>query len=207
MNLVQIKVTLKIKETLKNALSTLSSTTNEYKQLENALTLKSDYISADIVHLAYKILNQNDNHDNENKNKKFYFHELLAGCDLFVPEYREPERNNELAQRCEQLKAEQSNREYREMTKNVDLSYSYRTENRKINDSILPDMRSVQGQLITIVNVVVTILCAFLFGYKAIEYSTGNHHPILQITFGLFCSILVAIADFYFLLKRFKKLD
>jgi len=140
--------------------------------------------------------------------KKFYFHELLSGCDLFLPEYQEPERNSELEQRCEQLKAEQANREYREMTKNVDRAYSYQTCSKKANDSILPDMRSIQGQLITIFNVVLTIICAFFFGYKTIEYSAGNHyHPLFKITFGLFCSIVVAIADFYFLFKRFKKLD
>jgi len=72
MNLVQIKLTLKVKETFKNALLLLSSTTtNEYKQLNNILTSESDYVSADLVHLAYKILNEHYNDDNEeNKNKK-----------------------------------------------------------------------------------------------------------------------------------------
>jgi len=59
----------------------------------------------------------------------------------------------------------------------------------------LPDMRSVQGQLLTIFNVILTIIGAFVFGYKAIEYSAGHDRFILQISFGLICALIVAIAD------------
>ncbi|CAF3635128.1 unnamed protein product, partial [Rotaria sp. Silwood2] len=68
-------------------------------------------------------------------------------------------------------------------------------------------MKSVQGQLITVANVFLTIGAAFVFGYKSIEYSTGTKNFVLQISCGLFCAFIVAIADLYFLFKRLNKLE
>jgi hypothetical protein len=195
MNLVQIERTSSIEELLENALKKIDNqNSNDYKQIENILLSKiTKYISASILFNAYKL-----------SDKEKYFHEILAGSDLFVPAYHEPERNPELNERIERLKAEQANREYDEMTKNVNCN---RLGFNKSTDSFLPDMKSVKGQLITIANVFLTIGAAFVFGYKAIEYSTETKNFVLQISFGLFCAFLVAIADLYFLFKRLNKLE
>jgi len=195
MNLVQIERTSSIVELLENALSKIDDrNSNRYKQFENIL--QSDinkYIPASILHDAYKL-----------SDKEKYFHEILAGADLFVPAYVEPERNPELQARVERLQAEQANREYEEMTKNVNAN---RFQLSKQTDSMIPEMKSVQGQLITVVNVFLTIGGAFAFGYKSIEYSTGTKDFVTQIIFGLFCAFIVAIADIYFLFKRLNKID
>jgi hypothetical protein len=195
MNLVQIQRTTSIEQFLENVLEKIDNkNSNDYKQIENILQSKTTkYVPASILFDAYKL-----------SDKEKYFHELLAGCDLFVPAYVEPERNPELNERIERLKAEQANREYDEMTKNVNFN---RIHSNKSTESFMPDMKSMQGQLITIANVFLTIGGAFVFGYKAIEYSAGTKNFVLQISFGLFCAFLVAIADLYFLFKRLNKID
>ena len=195
MNLVQIERTSSIEQLLENALEKIENkTSNDYKQIENVLHSKSTkYIPASILLDAYKL-----------SDKDKYLHEILTGCDLFVPAYIEPERNPELNERVERLKAQQANREYDEMTKNVSFN---RLRSNKSTDSFVPDMKSMQGQLITIANVFLTIGGAFVFGYKVIEYSAGTQHFVLQISFGLFCALIVAIADLYFLFKRLNKIE
>jgi len=195
MNLVQIERTSSIEQLLENVFKKIDNkNSSDYKQIENILQSKTTkYISASILLDAYKL-----------SDKDKYLHEILAGSDLFVPAYIEPERNPELNERIERLKAQQANREYDEMTKNVNLNRLYAT---KPTESFLPDMRSVQGQIITIANVFLTIGGAFVFGYKAIEYASPTKNFTLQISFGLFCAFIVAIADLYFLFKRLHKLE
>lgn len=195
MNLVQIERTSDIEQLLENVVKKIDNkNSNDYKQIENILqSKKTKYIPASILYEAYKL-----------SDKEKYFHEILANCDLFVPPYIEPERNPELNERVERLKAQQANREYDEMTKNVNFN---RIHSNKSTGTFMPDMKSVQGQLITIANVFLTIGGAFMFGYKAIEYSSETINFVLQISFGLFCAFIVAIADLYFLFKRLNKLE
>ena len=195
MNLVQIGRTPAVEQLLRDALKHIvDHDSRAYKQIDHALqSTTSECVSASVVVDAHKIVGKN-----------VYLHEILAGCDLFVPRYVEPERNPELNERVERLKAEQANREYDEMTKNVNVS---RYHSNKASDSFIPDMKSVQGQIITIFNVFLTIFGSFLFGYKAVEYSTGVKDFLLQVSCGLVCAFIVAIADLYFLFKRLNKLD
>ena len=195
MNLVQIERTSTIEQFLENVLIKIDNKdSKDYKQIENILQSKTiKYVPASVLFDAYKL-----------SDKETYFHEILTGCDLFVPPYIEPERNPEYVQRIEKLKAQQANREYDEMTKNVNFN---RLHAKNPTDSYIPDMKSVQGQLITVANVFLTIGGAFAFGYKAIEYSAGTKNFVLQISCGLFCAFIVAIADLYFLFKRLNKLE
>lgn len=48
------------------------------------------------------------------------FHDLIIGCDIKLPQPVAEPRNQELEARIQRLKAEQANREYQAMTKNVD---------------------------------------------------------------------------------------
>ena len=196
MNLVQIQRTSAVERLLKDALEKIDDRTSSVsKQIENVLQASTaqQYIPASVILEAHKVAD-----------KDKYLHEILAGCDLFVPSYVEPERNPELQERVERLQAQQANREYNEMTRNVDFS---RFNTQTAGASFLPDMKSMQGQLITVANVFLTILGAFTFGYKAVEYSVGVKDFALQVSCGLFCALLVAIADFYFLFKRFNQIQ
>lgn len=196
MNFVQVRRTATIENCLKTARAMIEDRTSTlFKQIDHLLQSGEEkaYIPVSVIIEAQKLCR-----------KTSYLHEILSGSDLYVPAYIEPPRNPELQERVERLKAEQANQEYAEMTKNVDLNRRHPTRSP---GSIVPDMKSVQGQLITVVNVFLTVLGAFMFGYKAIEYSTGVKNFVLQISVGLFCAFLVAVADVYFLFKRFNKLD
>lgn len=50
------------------------------------------------------------------------FHDLMIGCDVKLPEPEVQPRNQELEARIQRLKAEQADREYKAMTKNVDTT-------------------------------------------------------------------------------------
>lgn len=195
MNLVQIERTPRIEQFLESTLAKLESkSSDDYKQIERVLqSTTTKYIPASVLAIAHKL-----------SDKGTYLHELLTGCDLFVPAYVAPERNPELQARVERLQAEQANREYDDMTKNVSSNRLY---SKRQAESMMPDMRSMQGQLITVANVFLTIGGAFFFGFKAVEYSTGVKNFPLQISFGLLCAFIVAIADLYFLFKRLNAVE
>lgn len=58
--------------------------------------------------------------ENENSSTKVYFHEIFKGTEVILPKNIEIPRNEELEKRCQRLKAEQQNRDYNKMTKNID---------------------------------------------------------------------------------------
>lgn len=60
------------------------------------------------------------NENNKNSQEKVYLHELLEGSEIILPKNKEVPRNPELESRCQKLKAEQENKVYNDMTKNVD---------------------------------------------------------------------------------------
>lgn len=48
------------------------------------------------------------------------FHALLAECEMILPEPQFPPRNPQLEARIQRLRAQQANRDYQEMTRNID---------------------------------------------------------------------------------------
>ncbi len=48
------------------------------------------------------------------------FHELLSECEMILPTPKVPPRDPVLEARCQKLRAEQQEREYKRMTSNVD---------------------------------------------------------------------------------------
>lgn len=58
--------------------------------------------------------------ENEKKGEKLYFHALFEGSKIILPENMPIERNPALEKRCELLRNQQENRNYKSMTKNVD---------------------------------------------------------------------------------------
>lgn len=75
-----------------------------------------------------KVLNLQDLHwvfdylqtYNESRTNKVYLHELLEDCQIILPKNAKIPRNIELEKRCARLRASQQNKEYSDMTKNVD---------------------------------------------------------------------------------------
>eukprot|EP00057_Strongylocentrotus_purpuratus_P004358 XP_003728532.1 PREDICTED: transmembrane protein 199 [Strongylocentrotus purpuratus] len=128
--------------------------------------------------------------------KPAYLHELLEGADVYHPPLREPERNPELVARLERLQAEQEDREYRRMTKNVKI----KTYGESPLAQVGQEVRTFQVQMMGIFNVVLTIGGGFVFGYMAALY---QDQPIIwRVTAGLILAFIVAVADLYFFIKH-----
>lgn len=88
----------------------LSSTSdNKIESSEKLLSLQD-------LHWLYNYLQKN----NKKSEKKVYLHELIEGSEIILPKNQEVPRNPELESRCKTLRAQQQNRAYHEMTKNVD---------------------------------------------------------------------------------------
>ncbi|ESO87923.1 hypothetical protein LOTGIDRAFT_98317, partial [Lottia gigantea] len=123
-----------------------------------------------------------------------YLHEMISDSDIFLPSPPPPVRNPELQARIDKLKLQQANKEYKEMTKNVDLTQKYHAD--KFGD----DIKALNRHLIAVFNFIVTVGGAFAFGYKSVEYSVGSSLP-LQMMSGLIFATVVFFADLYFLIK------
>lgn len=57
-------------------------------------------------------------------------------------------------------------------------------------------------QLIGVLQLLVSIATGFLFGYKGIEWIVGNIETSARILLGVFCAIIIGIAELYFLIKK-----
>ncbi|GBN31056.1 hypothetical protein AVEN_218312-1 [Araneus ventricosus] len=121
-------------------------------------------------------------------------HEILEECELFFCSAPPPPRNPELEERISKLKAEQANAEYRSMTKSL-------LPPDKSKSSLREDINTVSSQVIAIINFVLTVGGTFCFVYKAVEYALPHQNIPAQVLMALLSSIVVAVADIYFLLK------
>jgi hypothetical protein len=68
------------------------------------------------------------------------------------------------------LKAQLEEEDYQRMVSNVDLNSPYR-QSKSTKARFVPEFKTLQGQIVSIFNVVLVVGGAFAFGYKAIEYS------------------------------------
>lgn len=66
--------------------------------------------------------------DRTNPDTNIYLHEVLEGCDLVLPQNEVIKRNPVLEARIKKLQKEQEEREYKAMTKNVDMTKKFAVE-------------------------------------------------------------------------------
>ncbi|XP_071789736.1 transmembrane protein 199-like [Asterias amurensis] len=124
-----------------------------------------------------------------------YLHELLEGSEVFFPPLPKPQRNPELLARLERLKAEQENKEYKEMTRSVNADIFGKSPLAQVGQEV----RSVQVQLMGILNILLTVVGAFVFGFMAMYYSGQSVNARVLCGFSL--AMIVAVADLYFFIK------
>ncbi|ERL87115.1 transmembrane protein 199 [Dendroctonus ponderosae] len=130
-------------------------------------------------------------------NSKVYLHELLENSEIVLPKNEEIPRNRELEKRCQKLKAEQQNREYQNMTKNVD---GFR---RKLpEDTISYQLKMMNTHLIAVFQFIVSVLAGFAFGFIGIELLVGSLDFGFRLMLGTICALVIAIAELYFLAKK-----
>ncbi|XP_050305324.1 transmembrane protein 199 [Anthonomus grandis grandis] len=134
---------------------------------------------------------------NSDNNNKIYLHELLEGSEVVLPKNELIPRNKELEKRCQKLKAEQQNREYANMTKNVDNFRKTLPE-----DTIGYQIKMMNKHLIAVFQFVVSVITGFAFGYVGVELLIGSLDFGVRMVLGIFCALTVATAELYFLLKN-----
>ncbi|XP_064646545.1 transmembrane protein 199-like [Lineus longissimus] len=126
-----------------------------------------------------------------------YLHELLEGSEVVLPEVEKPARNPQLESRCQKLRAELANKDYRRMVGDID---AVEIMDRTTTKDFGKEMKAVNRQLVSVFNFLITVAGAFAFGYKATEYSLDEPNVPAQLCSGLVLSTLVFFADLYFLL-------
>ncbi|CAE1159369.1 TMEM199 [Acanthosepion pharaonis] len=150
---------------------------------------KSTVVPIRLVKAVHKALNQE-------RMEPIYLHEMLEGCELHLPEYTAPPRNPELETRIQRLKAEAAEREYKKMTKNVASPETFYKEN------LGHEMKAMNNQIIAVVNFAVTVVGAFVFGYKGSEAAMEIPNVAIQLTVAMILATIVFFADLYFLIKK-----
>lgn len=128
---------------------------------------------------------------------QIHLHHLLEGCELVLPVPSVEPRSLELDERCHKLRQEQENRDYRQMTKNVDASRKAERDTH-----INYEMREVNAQLVAVLQVILSIVGSFVFGYFSIEVIMGTKDFVRQLSVGFSIATIVMIAEAYFLVKQ-----
>jgi len=123
----------------------------------------------------------------------WFFYQLLQQCTEFKSE--EKKENPELEQRLRKLKFEQSKLEYNQISNS-----KYHGDQVQISQ-IGSDFRDVNRNLIAVLNCFLVVVGSFAFVYKAVEYSLHEPNIPLQLLVSLIASVIVSIAELYFLLK------
>lgn len=86
-------------------------------KLDAANDKNKKLLTLEDLYWVYKKIEENNS---DNSKDKIYFHEIFEGSGIILPQNGEIPRNPELEKRCNILKAQQQNQQYKAMTKNVD---------------------------------------------------------------------------------------
>lgn len=144
------------------------------------------------------------------------FYVFAETCKRIEPK---PRDNEQLEKRLQQLRFRESHAIYEGMTSSVDrlvenkiLAKADAADSRQAIQlstgssvecpkSTLTEVRELYGSAIAVFNSFLVFLCTFLMSYKALEYALPVPNIIAQTSFGLFCSLVVAVAELYFLMR------
>uniref|UniRef100_T1P7W4 Endoplasmic reticulum-based factor for assembly of V-ATPase n=1 Tax=Musca domestica TaxID=7370 RepID=T1P7W4_MUSDO len=131
-----------------------------------------------------------------------YLNDLLETCSLELPKNAIIERNPELEARCQKLRLEQQNLEYRKMTKDVDATLKNYPE-----DTIAYQMKAINSQLVAVLQFIFSVAAGFAFGFIGIQLIVGNLDFGLRLLLGIMIALIIALAEIYFLAKKLNEYD
>ncbi|XP_059613473.1 uncharacterized protein LOC132259739 [Phlebotomus argentipes] len=159
---------------------------SEKTKKEQILTVR------DIKWLSEKLKEKRESGDHP-----VYLHELLESSSVLLPENQIIARSPELEKRCETLRKEQEDRNYRQMTRNVE---TYR--NHPYEDSIAYQMKQINKQLIAVAQFIFSVIAGFVFGFLGIQLIVGNLDFGFRLLLGIMFALIIALAEIYFLAKK-----
>ena len=126
---------------------------------------------------------------------------VLLSSSLLLPSPVFPERNQELEARCQKLRAEQENRDYKAITSNV------RRDREAEEEPIKKQFKEINSFLILIVQFVVSVICSFMFGFLGPYYLYGKTDLGGRLLAGIICAFIVGCADMYFVIRQMLEED
>jgi len=150
-----------------------------------------------------------------------FLHQLIESCELILPENEMKPRNPELEARCQRLRAEQHNRDYLKMTKNVDAglknypedTISYQSKCWLAQTSLLTkwfsylSVKSLNKQIIAVVQFIFSVAAGFTFGFFGVNLMVGPLPFGFRILLGVIVALIIALAEMYFLAKKLHEYD
>jgi hypothetical protein len=189
--------------------------------LNSKVSTKLPFHNEAIISENDRLLNLHDLHwlydyiqrDNENNSTKVYLHNLFEGSEIILPKNCEVPRNVELEKRCERLRASQQNREYSNMTKNVDnvrrkhpedtISFQSKSKCERFQVVYFKiSVKQMNRHLIAISQFIMSVLAGFAFGFIGVELLIGNLDFGFRLLLGIICALIIALAELYFLAKK-----
>ncbi|ETN70465.1 hypothetical protein NECAME_04888 [Necator americanus] len=104
--------------------------------------------------------------------------------------------------KTEELRKQQENMTYKKLVQSVDASQKYGKVNHMENFGA--ELKVVNRQLMSIFNVVITVVGAFFFGFSGVQFAYPHLHLDLATRFiiGLVPATIVFFADLYFVIKN-----
>jgi len=166
---------------------------DERRTLKNVVAIER--CSVDLLPVLERVMKRG----NTDRDRPFRLHEFLQRSKIQIPALPEQERSPELEARCELLRAQQSNREYRDMTRNVDTVKAKESPLSEIGREI----RAMNRHLVTLFNMVFTVVGSFVFAYFGTQYlyPTGPGAFASRLGAGLITGTVVFFADLYFIIR------
>lgn len=162
-----------------------SSDLNIPKQITDVAAGKVEKISADDLEWVYE----------RTRKQELSISEMGLELELPVPDVTP--RNPVLEKRCQRLRLEQDNRDYRAMTKMVD-SVRY----KEPEESLAYQMKQINRHLIGVVQFVFSVVAGFAFGFQGLELLIGDLEMGFRLMCGISCALVIAVAEIYFLLQH-----
>eukprot|EP00128_Syssomonas_multiformis_P009303 Colp12_sorted_trinity150504_noHs@7895 len=128
-------------------------------------------------------------------NGQFYLHEILANSEIVEESYKEEPKSPELEARLRQLRMQMEAREYAAMVENVDGLRSER--NRQVRSL---DIQDAKKQMSFVVNLLVTMVSLYVFGYYAAYYAFDE--VASRVLVGIVFAVAAVAAEMYFIIRE-----
>ncbi|GMT06086.1 hypothetical protein PENTCL1PPCAC_28260, partial [Pristionchus entomophagus] len=128
----------------------------------------------------------------------FAFFSTLKLAPRKVEEYKASAAFKEKTRR---LKIKMEDMEYKRIIRDVDRSQNFGKDN--LMEGFGAEMKTANKQVMSIFNVVLTVVCGFFFGFSGVTYLYPHLEIELPIRFaiGLVFATIIFFADLYFVLK------
>ncbi|CAH0554428.1 unnamed protein product [Brassicogethes aeneus] len=124
--------------------------------------------------------------------ERVFLHELLENSIINLPENPEIKRNSELEKRCNILRANLLNMEYKNMMNIEDIREKTLSE----------ELKEINQYILGAVQVFLSLITGFVFGYYGINLIIGYLEQETKLLLGLVCSSVIFVAEMYFFIKK-----